>query len=59
MKENREKNYTNDKIDEENGEQIKIVQEGSNLKGDYANVAVLLFLYLLQGNDSDKIFEIS
>jgi hypothetical protein len=58
MKENREKNCENNEIDEENGEKIKIVQEGSNLKGDYANVAILLFLYLLQGNDSDKKIEI-
>lgn len=26
--------------------------ETSKLKGDYGNVAILLFLYLLQGNDN-------
>jgi hypothetical protein len=45
------------RADQENGGTAE--EEISNLTGDYANVAVLLFLYLLQGNDSDKIFEIS
>jgi PAT family acetyl-CoA transporter-like MFS transporter 1 len=27
----------------------EVVEEESNLKGDYGNVAILLFLYILQG----------
>lgn len=30
------------------------VHEASNLKGDYGNVAILLFLYMLQGNYFSK-----
>ena len=52
--------------DVENGENVKEVQENSNLTGDYSNVAILLFLYLLQGNttcdlwlSAPKLYEIS
>lgn len=35
--------------DQELGSDQIEVQEKSNLKGDYLNVAILLFLYMLQG----------
>ena len=37
----------NEKI-EDQGQEVAIKP---NMKGDYQNVAILLFLYLLQGND--------
>lgn len=42
------KSKVNDQVDRESGE--KTEEETSNLTGDYSNVAVLLFLYLLQGD---------
>lgn len=36
---------------DEDQELARVEQEESNLKGDYGNVVILLFLYLLQGDD--------
>lgn len=49
MKEEKSQKYS--EIDHENGEKLREVQETSDLKGDYSNVVILLFLYLLQGDD--------
>lgn len=38
---------------DEDQEQNVAVLETSNMKGDYGNVAILLFLYLLQGLKKD------
>jgi hypothetical protein len=54
MKEN--KSLGVDEIDHENGEKIREVRETSNMKGDYSNVVILLFLYLLQGDKHHVTF---
>lgn len=36
-------------VNEEAGVEEDQVEEAANLKGDYGNVAILLFLYILQG----------
>lgn len=38
------------KVEKNNSESHVNEEERGNLKGDYGNVAILLFLYLLQGN---------
>lgn len=51
LKMKEDKSLAIDEIDQENGEKVREVRENSNLKGDYSNVVILLFLYLLQGDD--------
>ena len=48
---NEEKSLKRGEIDEEYDGNVKEVRENSDLTGDYSNVAILLFLYLLQGNN--------
>lgn len=43
----KKKSKANDQNDQEIGE--KVSEEVSDLSGDYSNVAILLLLYLLQG----------
>lgn len=40
----------NENKSDEDQERRNENKESSNLKGDYGNVAILLFLYLLQGD---------